>query len=106
MTTDEDKERQVNLAVAAIVEALARRAACEDLERAEREVYFTTVQASKFLSSRGLAIAHSTLAKLRCIGGGPHFVKFGRKVVYTQKALQDWVTNKLSAEVASTSELP
>jgi hypothetical protein len=36
-----------------------------------------TAAAAKFT---GLAVA--TLAKLRCIGGGPAYLKLGRKVVY------------------------
>jgi hypothetical protein len=67
--------------------------------------YFSTIEASKILCSLGLPTAPSTLSKLRCIGGGPRFLKFGRKPVYTQKSLQDWVTSKLSAKVSSTSEL-
>jgi hypothetical protein len=69
------------------------------------KMYFSTIEASKILCSLGLPTAPSTLTKLRCMGGGPRFQKFGRKPVYTWKALQDWVANKLSAEVASTSEL-
>lgn len=45
-----------------------------------------------------------TLAKLRCVGGGPEFMKAGPQIVlYTKAALDDWARSKISAPVASTS---
>jgi hypothetical protein len=41
----------------------------------------------------GLAIA--TLAKLRCIGGGPAYLKLGRRVIYRRGDLADWLTGRL-----------
>ena len=38
----------------------------------------------------GLAVA--TLAKLRCRGGGPAYLKLGRKVVYQRVDLADWLS--------------
>jgi hypothetical protein len=38
-----------------------------------------------------LGLASSTLAKLRCRGGGPAFLKLGRRVVYDQHDLDDWL---------------
>jgi hypothetical protein len=38
----------------------------------------------------GLAVA--TLAKLRCIGGGPAYLKLGRKVMYRGADLVDWLS--------------
>jgi hypothetical protein len=73
-------------------------------DQASERIYYSTRGASKFLCGLGLPIAPTTLATRRCIGGGPRFQKFGRKVVYTQKALEDWVAGKLSVEVASTSD--
>jgi predicted DNA-binding transcriptional regulator AlpA len=49
-----------------------------------------------------LQMAASTLAKLRCYGGGPRYAKLGpRLVVYDPKDLDTWVANRLCH---STSE--
>jgi hypothetical protein len=45
-----------------------------------------TAEAADF---SGLAVA--TLAKLRCKGGGPAYLKLGRKVVYRGGDLADWL---------------
>ena len=37
---------------------------------ADRETYLDPDEASKFLGNLGLPIAWSTLAKMRCVGGG------------------------------------
>ncbi len=47
----------------------------------------------------GLAVA--TLAKLRCIGGGPQYLKLGRKVVYRRSDLASWLDAR---RVANTTE--
>ena len=45
-----------------------------------------------------------TLAKLRCVGGGPEFMKAGPQIVlYTKAALDEWARSKIGAPVASTS---
>lgn len=41
-----------------------------------------------------LGLAPATLAKLRCIGGGPPFTKLGRAVVYEMADLEEWVTSQ------------
>jgi predicted DNA-binding transcriptional regulator AlpA len=46
-------------------------------------------------------LAPSTLAKLRCVGGGPPFIKLGRKVVYRRADLADWLNAR---RVANTTE--
>jgi hypothetical protein len=48
----------------------------------------------------GLAVA--TLAKLRCLGGGPAYLKLGRKVVYRRADLADWLGAR---RVANTTEV-
>lgn len=58
--------------------------------------------ASEFLCERGFKIATATLAKLRCVGGGPAFVRFGRYVGYRPKDLLDWAKNRLSSPLHST----
>jgi Helix-turn-helix domain len=47
----------------------------------------------------GLAVA--TLAKLRCIGGGPEYLKLGRKVVYRRSDLANWLNAR---RVANTTQ--
>lgn len=57
---------------------------------------------SKLKWGRG---SERTLAKLRCLGGGPAFQKLGPAVVvYTKKAIDDWNRAKISAPLASTSD--
>jgi hypothetical protein len=49
-----------------------------------------------------LRIAPSTLAKLRCYGGGPRFAKAGsRLVIYDRADLDEWLQNRICY---STSE--
>jgi len=54
--------------------------------------------ATTFLVVRDVALrvglAPSTLAKLRIKGGGPPFVKLGKKVVYPEAELEIWQTEK------------
>ena len=38
-------------------------------------------------AARHVGLAPATLSKLRCIGGGPTFIKLGRAVVYDVAAL-------------------
>jgi len=55
-------------------------------------------------SGRRLPVAAATLAKYRCVGGGPEFRHFGRKPVYEPEALDRWIAVKLSAPKRSTSD--
>ncbi len=51
-----------------------------------------------------LRLAQSTLAKLRCYGGGPVFAKAGgRRVIYDKSDLDAWLESRL---FRSTSEYP
>lgn len=51
-----------------------------------------------------LCLAQSTLAKLRCYGGGPAFSKVGaRRVIYDRSDLDEWLSGRL---FRSTSEYP
>lgn len=38
-----------------------------------------------------LGLARSTLEKLRVAGGGPHYLKIGRRVVYDVADLEQWL---------------
>jgi len=42
-------------------------------------------------AARFTGIAVATLAKMRCIGGGPLFVKLGRRVVYRRSDVIAWL---------------
>ena len=65
-----------------------------------------TTEAVEYLTKKhGLKTTRGTLNKLACIGGGPAFQKFGHKRLYTAESLNEWVCEKLSPPVRSTSEL-
>lgn len=59
--------------------------------------------ASKYLAERGFSHAPATLAKLRCLGGGPRFLKQGARVRYRPSALEEWLKGR-TREMAHTSE--
>ena len=42
-------------------------------------------------AARFTGIAVATLAKMRCIGGGPLFLKLGRRVVYRRSDVIAWL---------------
>jgi hypothetical protein len=46
-------------------------------------------------------IAKQTLAKWRCLGGGPEFVRVGSRIFYEQSALDAWLDARRHS---STSE--
>lgn len=47
--------------------------------------YLTTAEAADFLR-----LSKSTLDKWRCEGGGPHFSKLGKRVIYALDDLMDF----------------
>lgn len=62
-------------------------------------------QAADFLQRQFGHGSVRTLAKLRCIGGGPRFHKIGtRLVAYTEPELTAWGTSKMSGPLTSTSD--
>ena len=66
--------------------------------------FMTTKEAARFLSERrGIPVAARTLCKLRVVGGGPEFRKFGRLVVYASDALLNWAERRMSCPMRSTS---
>jgi hypothetical protein len=62
-----------------------------------------TQEAARYLAERGTPIAEKTLRKLRCVGGGPSFRRWGRLPVYEPEALDRWREEKLSLPKRSTS---
>jgi hypothetical protein len=63
-----------------------------------------TRQAAAFLTDRGFKIAPATLSKLRCLGGGPEFQKFGRRPLYSETSLLEWVQGRTTGSLRSTSD--
>jgi hypothetical protein len=64
-----------------------------------------TRQASAFLTASGYTTAPATLNKLRCIGGGPAFEKFGRRPLYSETSLLEWVQSRTTHPLRSTSDI-
>jgi hypothetical protein len=56
--------------------------------RAQR--YLNNAQAATFLN-----LSPRTLEKLRSIGGGPCFRKFGRRVMYSPSDLETWSNSRV-----------
>jgi hypothetical protein len=52
-------------------------------------------------AARFTGVAVSTLAKMRCLGGSPMFVKAGRKVLYKRSDLIEWLNTR---RVRNTTE--
>ena len=52
----------------------------------------------------GVPCEAKTLAKLRCVGGGPKFRRFGRLIRYERKELEFWARNRLSQPLQSTRD--
>lgn len=59
--------------------------------------------ASAHLTERGFPIAEATLAKYRTLGGGPTFLRYGRRILYRPSALADWIASR-TRELRNTSE--
>ncbi len=50
-----------------------------------------------------LGLSPATLETLRCRGGGPPFVKLGRRVVYRREDLEAWITSSRRASTSAES---
>ena len=61
----------------------------------------TTAEASQYLR---LAVA--TLAKMRCRGGSPIFLRLGRKVVYIRADLDAWLAARRAQNTSDADRLP
>ena len=57
-------------------------------------------------AARCVGLAVSTLSKLRCWGGGPEFLKLGRKVVYRRAALDEWLAARVARNTSDAARLP
>jgi hypothetical protein len=64
-----------------------------------------TRQAVKWIEEElGLIIAVNTLAKYRCVGGGPEFELWGRTPIYTKPSTLRWARARLSKPRQFASE--
>jgi hypothetical protein len=69
------------------------------------KVRLRTAEASSYLiETHGLPVAPATLNKLRVVGGGPAFQRFGRAILYHCDALDAWALAKLGQPLQSTSD--
>lgn len=59
--------------------------------------YLTRRQAAAFITNRGIPLAPGTLGKYATVGGGPRSIKFGRRVLYSQDDLTDWIVDRIRA---------
>jgi len=59
--------------------------------------------ASAHLTERGYPMAEATLAKYRTVGGGPTFIRYGRRILYKPSALTEWIASR-TREPRNTSE--
>ena len=68
--------------------------------------YLTKKEASVYLTQGlGLPVSEKSLSKYITSGGGPQYQKFGRRVVYLESYLSDWVQSRLSQpRINSTAE--
>lgn len=71
----------------------------------EQDRYLNPVQAATLLADAGLPVSRNYLAKLRCIGGGPRFRKFGKHVLYRHADLTAWADARMSAPLANTADV-
>ena len=53
-----------------------------------------------------LGVARATLAKMRCWGGGPEYLKLGRKVAYERGALDAWRNVRRARNTSDAARLP
>lgn len=74
------------------------------LEARFRKQRFNTPEASEYLiEAHCVTVAKKTLEKLRTVGGGPAFRKFGHAVMYDRTDLDAWANAKLGQPQSSTS---
>ena len=68
------------------------------------DMHLDQVQAAEYVAEHyGLPLSPKTLNTMRTRGGGPRAVKWGRRTLYRQSDLDQWVDQKLSAPQTSTS---
>jgi hypothetical protein len=53
-----------------------------------------------------LGLAPATLAKMRCWGGTPPFLRLGRKIVYCRADLDEWLNARRATSTSDADRLP
>ncbi len=71
----------------------------------DNDDYLRRDDAAAYLKSKIGFGAPATLARLAVQGGGPAFRRIGRIPVYRKSDLDEWIVEKTSPTVRSTSEL-
>jgi hypothetical protein len=51
-------------------------------------------------------LAPATLAKMRCWGGGPPYLKLGRKVLYERSAIAAWLAQRRVKNSSDAARVP
>lgn len=69
-----------------------------------QERFYNALEAAALLADTGLPVSKNYLAKLRCVGGGPRFHKFGRRVLYRQTDLMEWASDRITDPLANTCD--
>jgi predicted DNA-binding transcriptional regulator AlpA len=57
-------------------------------------------------TARYTRVAVSTLAKLRCWGGGPAYLKLGRKIGYQRADVDEWLASRRARSTSDADRLP
>ena len=57
-------------------------------------------------AARYIGLAVATLAKARCWGGGPFFIKLGRRVGYRRQDLDAWLSARRAQNTSDAARLP
>ena len=70
----------------------------------DADTLFPPLEASEFLTKRFAPVSDKTLAKYRVVGGGPEFHKFGRRILYSESALDAWGNSRLSPPLRTTTK--
>lgn len=52
----------------------------------------------------GIRLSHLTLDALASQGGGPRYLKFGRRAYYESADVDDWIRSRMTAKFSCTSE--
>jgi hypothetical protein len=84
---------------------VAKETVPDEADLSDRD-FLTVEQADQRSRQLGMPTAKATLNKKRCVGGGPVFLRFGRKILYPRQAFEDWLRSRLTPLVSSTSQYP
>ena len=57
-------------------------------------------------AARHTGLAISTMAKMRCRGGSPPFLRLGRKIVYVRADLDGWLAARRAISTSDADRLP